>query len=143
MGGNLHDPFFPKHQLPAALRSWCEVRHGTLGEAGSPHVPRCCRGTPGHLVTCGQQRPLLAHRNPQLWVQSCIVLLLLLLAAAVGSSEHQGDTDPAGEAQGSHEPGGTAGPLTSPLRAVWGDLAVHLLPVAVRVQQGLCVWDGH
>lgn len=36
MGGNLHDRFFPKHQLLAALRSWWEVGHRTLGEAGSP-----------------------------------------------------------------------------------------------------------
>lgn len=69
--------------------------------------------------------------------------MLLLPAAAAGASEHQGDTDPAGESQRGHEPGGVAEPLASLLGAVQGDLTVHLLPFAVGMQQGLNVWDGY
>lgn len=70
-------------------------------------------------------------------------MVLLFLAAAMWSFEHEGNTDPAGEPQVCDEPGGLAGPLASLLGAVWGDLAVHLLPITVCVQQGLCMWDGY
>lgn len=134
--------FFPKQLFwqPSVPERWVT---GLLGwQVPLLHIPQCCGDTPGLLVTCGQQRPLLAHRNLQLWVQHCIVSLLLLSAGA-GSSEHQGDADPTGELQGGHEPGGLAGPLAIPTGAVQGELAAHLLPVTVHVQQGLCVWDGH
>jgi len=98
-------------------------------------------GIPGHLVTCGQQSPLLAHWNPQFWVQCHIVSLLL--AAAAGPSEQQDNADPTGEPNGGQEPGGRAETIALLLETIWGKLTAHFLPTAIHMQQGLCVWDGH